>query len=71
MILYAPHYPDINVCNTELDWGSIMSGFTKLKLEADYQVSQWGRSHDGADALDNPVPTTLRTAVLLHYDDSN
>lgn len=38
VLLYTPHAPDVNVCNQELDWGSIISGFEKLKLEADYQV---------------------------------
>jgi hypothetical protein len=36
--MYSPHIPGINVCNTELDWGSIFSGFSKLKVEADFQV---------------------------------
>lgn len=41
VLLYTPHAPDVNVCNQELDWGSIISGFEKLKLEADYQVGGW------------------------------
>ncbi len=40
VLLYTPHAPNVSVCNQELDWGSIISGFEKLKLEADYQVSQ-------------------------------
>lgn len=38
VLLYTPQVPDVNVCNTALDWGSIFSGFEKLKLEADYQL---------------------------------
>lgn len=38
VLLYTPKVPDVNVCNTALDWGSIFSGFEKLKLEADYQL---------------------------------
>lgn len=38
VLLYTPQMPDVNVCNTALDWGSIFSGFEKLKLEADYQL---------------------------------
>jgi hypothetical protein len=38
VLLYAPHAPGVNVCNSELDWGSIVSGVTKLKVEADFQV---------------------------------
>jgi len=38
VVLYTPQVPDVNVCNTALDWGSIFSGFEKLKLEADYQL---------------------------------
>jgi len=41
VLLYTPHAPDVNVCNQELDWGSILSGFEKLKLEADYQVGRY------------------------------
>jgi len=40
VLLYTPHAPDVSVCNQELDWGSIISGLEKLKLEADYQVGQ-------------------------------
>jgi hypothetical protein len=29
---------EVSVCNTKLDWGSIVSGATKLKVDADFQV---------------------------------
>ena len=38
VLLYTPHAPDVNVCNTNLDWGSIFTGLERLKLEADYQL---------------------------------
>lgn len=53
VLLYTPHAPDVNVCNQELDWGSIISGFEKLKLEADYQVCVGG---------------SWRYMSLLHHD---
>jgi hypothetical protein len=37
-IAYAPAYPEMNVCNQELDWGSIVQGMSSLKLKADYEV---------------------------------
>lgn len=49
VLLYTPHAPDVNVCNQELDWGSIISGFEKLKLEADYQVRCDVQIHGGVD----------------------
>jgi len=38
VFLYTPQVPDVNVCNTALDWGSLFTGLERLKLEADYQL---------------------------------
>ena len=39
-IAYAPAYPEMNVCNQELDWGSIVQGMSSLKVKADYEVTK-------------------------------
>jgi len=36
--LYSPHYPQLGICNTELDWGSILRGLVKMKVEAEAEV---------------------------------
>lgn len=64
--MYSPHIPGINVCNTELDWGSIFSGFSKLKVEADFQVRPSSSPPPGPLDID---ATLMRLSRLGHVWD--
>jgi hypothetical protein len=38
VIIYAPHTPQLNVCNTEFDWSSIVHSIKRAGVEADFQL---------------------------------
>ena len=39
VLVVYPHTPTYSVCNSELDWGSLLSSLSSLKLAADYDVA--------------------------------
>jgi hypothetical protein len=38
VLIFSPHAPVVNVCNTEFDWGSIVNSMKKAQVEADFQI---------------------------------
>ncbi|CAM9150087.1 unnamed protein product [Choristocarpus tenellus] len=38
VVTFSPHVPGVNVCNTQFDWGSIVSSLKHAGAEADFQI---------------------------------
>ncbi|CAM9752473.1 unnamed protein product [Sphacelaria rigidula] len=61
VVMFAPHAPGVNVCNTEFDWGSIIHSLEKVSVEADVQILV---SIYNPNVLDAEIESG--TAVLYH-----
>ncbi|CAM9923250.1 unnamed protein product, partial [Phaeothamnion confervicola] len=60
-LLYAPHFPEVNVCNTEFDWKSVVHSITGVAVEVDYQLLVSIYNPNNMD-----VAIESGTAVLKH-----
>ena len=38
VLAYAPSYPVLNVCSSEMDWNSVIEGLESLKIRSDFEM---------------------------------